>query len=399
MKKFIKFVLFVAVVGGGGYYYYENYYKQEIAEEAGPSFNTAVVERRDLRITVESTGEVQPRNRLDVKPPIAGRLEELLVDEGDSVKKGQILGWISSTERATLLDAALATSQEEFEHWEKLYKPSPLISPLNGTIIARNFEPGQSINANDAVVVIADDLIIVANLDETDIGQVENGQAVVVALEAYPDREFPCTVEKIAYDAKTISNVTMYDVDVRPDRLPSFARSGMTANLEFVVEEKLRVLTLPASAIQQKKDVKKAGGPGGGARPDFQNMSQEERRNFMMERMRERGLSEDEIKERLARFAQGGGPGGGSGRSGGAPGGGRNPGATTQNYVLVASDTPEEPEQKIVQVGVSDGSYTEITAGLEEGDEVLIQRMNISSEKSNSKNPFMPSFGGRGGRR
>ena len=154
--------------------------------------------------------------------------------------KGQILGWVSSTERATLLDAALATSEEELEYWQELYKPSPLMSPLKGTIIARNFEPGQSINASDAVVVIADDLIIIASLDETDIGQVKLGQKVNVRLEAYPDREFPCEVEKIAYDARMVSNVTMYEVDVRPDRLPPFARSGMTANLEFMYRRENR---------------------------------------------------------------------------------------------------------------------------------------------------------------
>ena len=391
MKKFFKFVLFLAVVGGGGYYYYEYHYNPEQAEETRSAFDTAVVERGDLRITVESTGEVEPRNRLDVKPPIAGRLEELSVDEGDTVKKGQILGWISSTERATLLDAALATSEEELEHWKKLYKPSPLVSPLKGTIIARNFEPGQSINANDAVVVIADDLIVVANLDETDIGQVKNEQVVEVALEAYPDREFSCTVEKIAYDAKTVSNVTMYEVDVRPDRLPSFARSGMTANLEFVIEEKKDVLTLPASAIQQKAGSK----PGGGSRPDLQNMSPEERWNTMMERMRERGLSEDEIKERLARFAQGGGKPGGGKSGGGKPGGN-----SVEYYVLVASGTPEKPEQKTVTIGVSDGSYTEITAGLAEGDEVLIPRISLSSGRSGGGgNPLIPTMGSRGGGR
>ena len=132
----------------------------------------------------------------------AGRLEELSVEEGETVDKGQILGWISSTERATLLDAALATSQEELEYWQELYKPTPLVCPIKGTVIARNFEPGQTISANDSIVAIADDLIIVANLDETDIGKVKNEQAVEVLLEAYPDREFECIVEKIAYDAK-----------------------------------------------------------------------------------------------------------------------------------------------------------------------------------------------------
>jgi macrolide-specific efflux system membrane fusion protein len=391
MKKAIKWILILAILGGGGFWIYR--YKVQPKEEDVPSYDPAKVERRDIRITVETTGEVQPRNRLDVKPPIAGRLEELMVDEGDAVKKGQILGWISSTERATLLDAALATSREEYDYWADLYKPSPLISPLNGTIIARNFEPGQSIGVNDAVVVIADDLIIIANLDETDIGQVKTEQAVNVALEAYPDREFSCAVEKIAYDAKTVSAVTMYEVDVRPDRLPGFARSGMTANLEFIVEEQEDVLAVPAAAIQQKSGTRK----GGGDRPDLQNMSPEERKQFMTERLRERGLSDAEIEERLARFAQGGGrPGGGQAGGEGPRPGGRRGGETAEaeSFVLVPSDDPENPVQTAVKVGVSDGSYTEITEGLEEGDEVLIQRITLGSRAASSSS-FMSPFGGR----
>lgn len=305
------------------------------------------------------------------------------------VTKGQILGWISSTERATLLDAALATSQEELEYWAELYKPSPLISPLNGTIIARNFEPGQSIGVNDAVVVIADDLIIVANLDETDVGQVKGDQIVTVRLEAYPENEFACVVEKIAYDATTVQNVTMYEVDVRPNRVPRFARSGMTANLEFVVEEKEKVLALPASAIQQKAGSKEDSKPASGARPDFQNMSDADKKKMMMERMRERGMSEAEIKERLASFGQGGG------RPGGQSGGGRKPGGTTKSFVLVDSGNPEAPTEIEIKTGVSDGSYTEITEGLEEGQTVLIRRVNLGSGKKSGGSFMSPMGGGR----
>jgi len=248
MKKTIKWVVILLVLVGIGYGYRNR--KSSQKENLAPVYKSVTVETRSLVSSVESTGEIQPRNRLDVKPPIAGRLEELLVDEGDLVTKGQILGWVSSTERATLLDAALATSEEELGYWKKLYKPTPLISPLKGTIIARNFEPGQSISSADAVVVIADDLIVVANLDETDIGLVSNGQKVNVWLEAYPDTKFPCEVEKIAYDARIVSNVTMYEVDVRPLKLPDFARSGMTANLEFVLQERSNVLAVLTAAIQ-----------------------------------------------------------------------------------------------------------------------------------------------------
>lgn len=387
MKKTIIWIIILGVVGGFGYKYWNT--KQAAVEASKPSFDREKAELRDLSTTVDSTGEVQPRNRLDVKPPIAGRLEELMVDEGDKVEKGQILGWISSTERATLLDAALATSEDELEYWQELYKPSPLISPLEGTIIARNFEPGQSIGASDVVVVIADDLIIVANLDETDIGQVKTDQVVKSALEAYPDREFDCVVEKIAYDAKTVSNVTMYEVDVSPKRIPPFARSGMTANLTFVVEEKEGALTVSASAVQQKSSAK-----AGEERPNFEEMSEGERKKFIMERMRERGLSESEIQERLERFGQGGSRRG-DGPDGGQGGGSRKPGVKTEYYVFVDSGDPENPKQVAVKIGMSDGSHTEITEGLSEGEEVLIPRVNLGSgSKGGGSSLFMSTPGG-----
>jgi macrolide-specific efflux system membrane fusion protein len=312
MKKIMKWIVILALLGGGGYWFYTHKVKK--TADTKPTFDRAKVEIRDLRTTVESTGEIKPRNRLDVKPPIAGRLEELLVDEGDDVDKGQILGWVSSTERATLLDAALATSVEEYDYWQDLYKPSPLISPLKGTIIARNFEPGQSISAADAVVVIADDLIIVANLDETDIGLVKVRQKVDVSLEAYPDEEFPCEVEKIAYDARIVSNVTMYEVDVRPLNLPDFARSGMTANLEFVLQERSNVLAVLSSAIRDAD-----------------------------------GVAE----------------------------------------VLVPSTNPAAPDTRQVETGISDDRYTEIVAGLEGEDEVLVEKIKTGQHKS-ATTPFTP---------
>ncbi len=385
MKKAIKWIVILALLAGGGWWFYKS--KLEKKEASKPSYDRAKAEIRDLRTTVESTGEIQPRNRLDVKPPIAGRLEELMVDEGFAVEKGQILGWVSSTERATLLDAALATSKEELAYWQDLYKPTPLISPIKGTVIARNFEPGQSINANDAVVVIADDLIVVATLDETDIGQVQLAQKVEVRLESYPDLMFACEVEKIAYDARNVQNVTMYEVDVRPERLPRVARSGMTANLEFVIEEKSGALVVPAAAVTQgtagSKGSAKSGSKGGGA-PD------PERRERMLARMRESGMTEAQIQERIAQFQNGGGrPAGDGAESRGAEKSGDG------SYVLVASGNPDAPEKVNVKTGLSDGSYVEILAGLQEGDEVLIRTIKIGTKSASGSNPFMPSFGGR----
>ncbi len=252
MKKFILFLIVLALAGGGFWFYKIQKKKTEATTEA-QKFVPAKVEIKTLRRTVISTGEVRPDNRLEVKSPISGRIEELLVNEGDLVKKGQIVAWISSTERATLLDTARAKGEEELKYWEGIYKAAPLVAPLSGTVIVRNLEPGQTISSSSAVIVIADRLIIIGQVDETDIGTVSLGQPVSVKLDAYPDSTFEGTVKRIAYDSKMISNVTMYEVDVTAENLPDFARSGMTATLTFLVEKHENVPAVPTAALEYRK--------------------------------------------------------------------------------------------------------------------------------------------------
>jgi macrolide-specific efflux system membrane fusion protein len=193
---------------------------------------------------------IQPRNRLEIKPPIAGRVEDVVVQEGQMVGKGQILAWMSSTERAALLDAARTKGPEELQRWEELYRPTAIIAPIRGMVIARNTEPGQTFTANDAVFVMSDLLTVKAQVDETDIAQVKLRQPARVTLDAYPEHVFQGQVEAIAYDAKTVSNVTTYEVDVLPHNPPAFLRSGMTANVRFQVASKQDALLLPSAAIK-----------------------------------------------------------------------------------------------------------------------------------------------------
>jgi len=233
-----------------------------------PEYQQVPVQRGDLKVTVQATGVVQPQNRLEIKPPIAGRVEEVLVKEGEPVKKGKVLAWMSSTERAALLDAARAKGPESLAHWEEIYKPAPLIAPLDGTIIGRKVEPGQTVTAQDAVFVLSDRLIILAQVDETDIGQIRLRQGAEVALDAYPEQKITASVDQIGYEAKTVNNVTIYEVDVLPREVPEVMRSGMTANVTFVIEEKQGVLRVPAEAVRREQgqaSVRIAGRPGGSA--------------------------------------------------------------------------------------------------------------------------------------
>ena len=213
---------------------------------------TVTVTRGNILACIPSTGIVTPRNRLEIKPPVAGRIENVLAIEGQHVVKGQILAWMSSSERAALLDAARFKGSREFRYWQNVYKPTPIVAPLYGFIIQRNVEPGQSVIASDAVLVMADRLIIKAQVDETDIGQIRLGQKVEIVLDAYPDKNIEGKVERIAYESKTINNVIIYEVDVLPKDVPVFYRSGMSATVKFTQEEKIDVLLLPIRAVRKK---------------------------------------------------------------------------------------------------------------------------------------------------
>ena len=282
---------------------------------------SVTVARSNLCVRVSTTGLVQPQNRLEIRPPIPGRVEAVLAREGQSVRRGQILSWISSTERAALLDAARAKGEKELTYWESLYKPAPIVAPLDGDIIARNVEPGQTITAAEALFVLSDRLIVQAKVDETDIGRIALTQAATLTLDAYPKETVTGTVDSIAFEAKTVNNVTMYMVDILPERIPPFYRSGMTANIEILTTMTNGVLVVPTEAIGTE---------------------------------------------------------------------------TNRLFVRMPGAAGAPPRTRIVTTGATDGKYTEVTAGLNEGDTVLVSSVVLPSAKGpGGSNPFMPFARGR----
>jgi len=206
-----------------------------------------------IRTFISSTATVLPKNRLEIKPPVNGRIEKILVREGDKVKTGQILAWMSSTERAALLDAARGKGEEFLKQWEETYKPIPLPAPIDGEVIVAKTQPGQTITTADAVVVLSDQLIVRAQVDETDIGKITSDMKAIITLDAYPDTKIKASVEHIYYESKTVNNVTIYEVDLRPEEVPAFFRSGMNATVDFIEQDKENILLIPIEAVQKEK--------------------------------------------------------------------------------------------------------------------------------------------------
>lgn len=237
--------------------------KETSAGDAAEDAGTVTVQRGDIFVEVTSSATITPENKLEIKPPIAGRAESVLVDIGQEVKRGQPLAMMSSSERAALLDAARAKGPKEVAFWEDVYKTAPLVAPLDGVIISRTLVPGQVVTTADVAFIMSDHLIAKANMDETDLAKIYLGQAAMVTLDSYPDNKIEGEVSKIAYNSTTTNNVTTYPVDVAMKNIPEFARSGMTANVGFRQEGKTNVLVLPADTIGADGTVQLADKDGG----------------------------------------------------------------------------------------------------------------------------------------
>ncbi|MCB4756947.1 MAG: efflux RND transporter periplasmic adaptor subunit [Elusimicrobia bacterium] len=212
------------------------------------------VSRGAIQETIETTGKVEPLNRVEATSLVAGRVDKIFVEEGASVKQGQLLAYLSSTDRVAILDAARAKGGEVMAKWEKTYKPTPILSPLNGTVIKRNVVEGQTIATSYVMFALSDDLIVVAQVDESDIGRIKVGQRALITLDAFPNKKIEGNVFQISREGVNTSNVITYDVKIRPTRVPDYFQSEMSANIEVIIKRKSSVLCLPMTAVMESDD-------------------------------------------------------------------------------------------------------------------------------------------------
>ena len=241
----------VGVLGVGGIIAWTSYSKY--ADR--PTYDYLKVESGPLRVTLRESALVEPEHRLTVTPPIPGRIDTINVANGVAVKQGQVLAWISSTDRAALMDAARAAGGKEIAFWEDVYKPAPLIAPLDGHIISTAVVPGQVVVTAQTVFTMSDHLIVQASVDETDLNHVWLGQTTDITFDSFPDAHLTGKVHEIAYDATTVNNVTTYTVNIFLDSTPDYVRSGLSANVFLLISDRKKVLRIPTDAITPEGDV------------------------------------------------------------------------------------------------------------------------------------------------
>jgi HlyD family secretion protein len=363
-------------------------------------FVFAQITRGDLSTTITSTGTLQAVTTVDVGTQVSGKIDKILVDFNYHVKRGQLLAILDTTNLALQVNNAVTGLQKAqasyevtkatFERDSSLYIKkymseldyitsktnfqtakanlvsaqsslgqaktnlgyAYIYSPISGVVINRNVEEGQTVASSlsaPTLFTIAEDLSkmqILTNVDESDIGQIKNGQEAQFTVQAYPDKKFHGKVFQIRLGSSVISNVVNYIVVVNAENDENLLLPGMTATVDFYVEQRNNVLMIPNSALR------------------FQP-SDEMRANFTARMQKERANLPDSIKQRFQSFGNSqGSQGMGQGFSGSG-----NKSRGTFWYV----DENGQPTMGFAQLGLSDGKTTEIlrSRNLKEGMKVI----------------------------
>jgi macrolide-specific efflux system membrane fusion protein len=210
------------------------------------------VSRGKFDVKVEAVGTVEPENRVPLLPTLSGRLDRMLVAEGDAVSKGQVLAWMSSNERAAFQDAMYLRSSTDTLRAaiDDAVRAIPIIAPISGTVIQRTAEPGQPVGPNASVLVISDRLIIRAFVDETDLNSLREGQKALYILDSMPEKKLSAQVLHISYEAHQVNMVTASEVQLLPLDAPRELRPGMNATVEILARTKNGALSIPKGALK-----------------------------------------------------------------------------------------------------------------------------------------------------
>ncbi|MBN1307633.1 MAG: efflux RND transporter periplasmic adaptor subunit [Chitinispirillaceae bacterium] len=269
-----------------------------------PEYTTVPVERGEIVNSITSTGTLEPVSIVEVGTQVSGIIDKLYADFNDVVEKGQLIAELDRTVLSGALDEAIANrnrvkalfdlAQAELKRNEPLFKKgflseqeftklrtdyitqeamlhsaeasvvkartnlhyATITSPINGTVIQRNIEVGQTVAASfsaPTLFVIAEDLRrmqILASVDEADIGVIRQGQEVRFTVQAFPEKKFSGLVEQVRLQPTVSQNVVTYTVVITTRNSDGTLLPGMTATVDFIVEKAVDVLMVPNAALR-----------------------------------------------------------------------------------------------------------------------------------------------------
>ncbi len=349
---------------------------------------TEKVFRDDITQTVTGNGRIYPTIEVKIAARVSGKIIALDVEEGDSVKAGQVLvrlerdQYVASLEKSksallearanlTLAESGLRRTQELYQRnlasradldeaqakydqalsrlqqaeasvkeAEDALRKTVLVSPINGVVIKKNKEVGEvalgSQFQEDVILVVADLKTMEARVEvnENDIINVNPGDTAMVEIDAFPDSLFPGVVTEISNSAKTtgagtMEEVTNFEVRIRLfNRLPDF-RPGMSAMAEIATETHKNVLNVPIQSVtvRERQEVMPEL-----SKKELQQAQQKAKKRSKKTKKYKR---EDDLVE----------------------------------VVFVVEDGVAHIRP--VKLGISDDNYYEVLSGLKEGEEVV----------------------------
>jgi len=205
------------------------------------------------------------------------RLEHVRKLSGGKVPSEQEFAAAQATvarARATSASAAAAVVQARatLDAQETDLGKAVIRSPINGIVLTRTVDPGQTVAASlqaPVLFTLAEDLThmeLHVNVDEADVGQVADGQEATFTVDAWPDRSFSARVAQVRYGAQTLAGVVTYETVLEVDNSEGLLRPGMTATAEITTRSIADALLVPNAALRfvPPEPSKKDGEPSGG---------------------------------------------------------------------------------------------------------------------------------------
>src|SRR5687767_6890847 len=254
--------------------------------------------------------------------------------------------------------AALSLSEVNLSH-------TTITSPIDGVVVSRDVNVGQTVAASlsaPTLFTIANDLTqmqVIANIDQADIGLVEQAKSVKFTVDAFPGKDFDGKIAEMRLNPVNVQNVVTYNVVINVDNPEQKLKPGMTANLTITIDERNDVLKVPNSALRftPQDATRQRSGSANGRQGQGAGQGQGQGRR------RQQG-------ENATGNAQGAQGAQGDGQSRFAPA--SAPVLPGQVRVVWVLGQDGKPERRRITVGLSDGSATEIVEGdLREGDMVI----------------------------
>lgn len=268
------------------------------------TFDTAAVAPANIMNSITATGTIEPVTSVTVGTQVSGIVSKLFVDYNSVVKKGQVIAELDKTNLMSQLNTAktqLATAQSQLNYQTANYKRyktlfekglvaaddfdnaklsytqakeqvvsakeevqraqtnlgyATITSPIDGVVLSKSVEEGQTVAASFStpeLFTIAQDLTnmqVVANVDEADIGDVKEGERVSFTVDAYPDDTFEGEVKQVRQEATTSNNVVTYEVVISAPNADLKLKPGLTANVTIYTAERKGVLSVPSKALR-----------------------------------------------------------------------------------------------------------------------------------------------------